>query len=239
MPEGIGRGKLVPARLAEQMAEALEHGEFERLRSIGFELYLAGHLARDIFDHALAPAFHALGRRWQHGEIEIYQERRGCEMCMQFLRELLRAIPSPSAEAPYAIGGTLAGDGYTLGAHMAEIVLREAGWRAECYGVGLPAATWCVAMEKAKPRLVWLSVSWMESVSAFVAEARKLCRCAKQHGVALVVGGRALSESIRQQLPYSAYGDNFQHLAAFAETLWQPAEGHAAGGLRKKEGGRA
>ena len=120
---------------------------------------------------------------------------------------------------------------------MAEIVLREAGWRAECYGLGLPAATWCAAMEQTKPRLMWLSVSWVKSVSTFVEEARRLCGCARQHGVALVVGGRALSEPIRQHLPYSAYGDNFQHLAAFAETLWQPPESHAFGGLGE-EGGR-
>jgi len=239
MPAGMGRGKVVLARAAGQMAEALEQDEFEQLRRVGFELYLAGHLARDIFDHALAPAFRAIGQRWQHGEIEIYQERRACEMCMQFLRELHRAMPQPADDAPYAIGGTLSGDGYTLAAHMAETVLREVGWRAECYGVGLPAATWYAAIEKTKPRLVWLSVSWIESVATFVEEARRFCECAKQHGVALVVGGRALTESVRQRLPYSAYGDNFQHLAAFAGTLWQPREASAAGGLAKKAGGRA
>lgn len=236
MPEGIGRGRGVAGRAAGQVAEALERGEFERLRRIGWGLYLGGHPAREIFDDVLAPAFCAIGGRWQHGEIEVYQERRACEMCMRFLRELLRAIPPPPEEAPYAIGGTLAGDEYTLGAHMAEIVLREAGWRAECYGLGLPAATWCAAMEKTKPRLVWLSVSWVESVPTFVEEARMLCGCAEQYGVALMVGGRALSERIRQQFPYSAYGDNFQHLAAFAGTLWRPREGDVRGGFAKAAG---
>lgn len=238
MPEPVGRGKLVPTRAAEPIAEALERGEYEGLRRIGLELYLAGHLARDIFDHALAPAFRVIGWRWQHGEVEIYQERRACEMCMRFVHELGGAMPSAPEGAPYAIGGTLAGDGYTLGAHMAEIVLREAGWRAECYGLGLPAATWCAAIGRTKPRLVWLSVSWMESRSTFLDEARTLCECAGQHGVALVVGGRALSEPIRQQLPYSAYGDNFQHLAAFAETLWRPPKGHTANGLGEKASSR-
>jgi methanogenic corrinoid protein MtbC1 len=157
---------------------------------------------------------------------------------MRFLRELLGTMPAPPEDAPYAIGGTLAGDGYTLAAHMAEIVLREAGWRAECYGLGLPAATWCAAIEKTKPRLVWLSVSWIESRSTFLEEAGTLCDRARQHGVALVVGGRALSESIRQPLPYSAYGDNFQHLAAFAETLWHPRKGHTASGSGGRVGRR-
>ena len=37
--------------------------------------------------------------------------------------------------------------------------------------------------------------------------------------VAFVVGGRALTEPIRQQMKYAAYCDNLQHLEAFAQTL--------------------
>jgi len=222
MPPTTGRATVVLGQAAGQMADALGQGDAERLRRIGFDLYLAGHPVREIFDRALAPAFHALGRRWQHGQVEIFQERHGCEICMHFLHELRSAMPSPPEDAPYAIGGTLAGDGYTVPAHMAEIVLREAGWRAECYGVALPSGTWCAAIEKTKPRLLWLSISWVGSVPTFLEEASKVCECARQHEVALVVGGRALTDSVRRQLPYSAYGDNFQHLAAFAETLWRP-----------------
>ena len=36
--------------------------------------------------------------------------------------------------------------------------------------------------------------------------------------VAFVVGGRALTESIRQQMKFAAYCDNMQHLESFAQS---------------------
>ena len=37
--------------------------------------------------------------------------------------------------------------------------------------------------------------------------------------VAFVVGGRALTETIRQQMKFAAYCDNMQHFESFAQTL--------------------
>ena len=37
--------------------------------------------------------------------------------------------------------------------------------------------------------------------------------------VAFVVGGRALTEKVRQEMKYSAFCDNMQHLEGFAQTL--------------------
>jgi hypothetical protein len=41
-------------------------------------------------------------------------------------------------------------------------------------------------------------------------------------GIAVVVGGRALTEEVRAQMPYTAFGDGLTHLVEFARSL-QPA----------------
>jgi excisionase family DNA binding protein len=223
LPATAGRGKETIERARSQMRSALETGDEPQVAQLVFDLYLAGHAACDICDQVIAPAFHDIGTRWQHGEIEVYEERRGCEVCMRVLYQLRRLLPSISDSAPHAIGATLEGDPYTIPTLMAEIVLREAGWRADSYGIGHPFSTLSAAIRAVRPRLFWLSASAIASVPEFIAEYSKLYETAVECRVPVVVGGRALTEDVRRAIQYSAHGDALRHLISFAQTLNQRA----------------
>lgn len=225
LPPNTGRGGVAVGRSIEMVRGALESGDEEKLRHLVFSLYLAGHTARDICDKVLAPAFHAVGVLWYTGRLEIYQERRACEVCLRVLYQLMSSLPPPGADAPAALGGTLRDDPYTLPTTMAELALREIGWRAESCGAGLPASTLCAAIEARRPRLIWLSVSHIASTTAFLENYESLYRTASAQRIAVVIGGAALNDAIRRQIHYSAYCDNLSHLVAFAEAL----EGHSNG----------
>jgi MerR family transcriptional regulator, light-induced transcriptional regulator len=223
LPATTGRGKETVERARSQMRSALEAGDEPQVAQLVFDLYLAGHAACNICDQMIAPAFHDIGARWQHGEIEVYEERRGCEVCMRVLYQLRRLLPSISDSAPQAIGGTLEGDPYTIPTLMVEIALREAGWLAESYGIGHPFSTLCAAICAIRPRLFWLSVSTIPSIPDFLAGYAKLYETAVECSVPVVVGGRALTEEIRRAIQYAAYGDTLRHLISFARTLNQRA----------------
>jgi excisionase family DNA binding protein len=224
LPATTGLSDGVLERSQGRMQEALEAGDPERCRAIAFDLYLAGHAVVDICDKVLAASFRALGDRWEHGDLEVYQERLACEITMRVLLELRAVLASPAVDAPYALGGTLGPDPYTLATTMVETALREAGWRAQSHGVGIPAETYCAAIRDKAPALFWLSVSTLESVPKFVAQYRVIHEAASTRGVPVAVGGRALTEDIRQQLAYSAFGDNLRHLVTFARTLYFPSK---------------
>ncbi len=219
LPSTTGRGKETIERARLQMRLALETGDEQQVARLVFDLYLAGHSACDVCDQVIAPAFHDIGARWQHGEIEVYEERRGCEVCMRSLYRLRRVLPPVPDSAPHAIGATIEGDPYTIPTLMAEIVLREAGWRADSYGIGHPFSTLCAAIRAVRPRLFWLSVSTIPSVPDFLAGYSKLYETAVECGVPVVVGGRALTEEIRRAIQYAAHGDTLRHLISFARTL--------------------
>ena len=102
---------------------------------------------------------------------------------------------------------------------MVETVLAEAGWRATSCGTMLPAATLGEAVRENRPQLLWISVSTIESVPEFLAEYGRLYETAAELGTAVVVGGRALTEEIRQQMAYSAFCDTLRHLVTFVDTL--------------------
>ena len=219
LPSTVGQGATVVARARDQVRDALLAGDEDQCRRIVFDLYLSGQSACEICDRVLAVAFHDIGDRWECGEIFVYRERRGCEIALKALHDLRQAIRTPPADAPEAIGGALEHDPYRLPTTMIEIALREAGWRASSYGTLLPAATLGEAVRENRPQLLWVSVSSIESVPQFLDEYARLYETAAELGTAVAVGGRALTEEIRQQMVYSAYCDTLRHLVTFVATL--------------------
>jgi MerR family transcriptional regulator, light-induced transcriptional regulator len=218
LPSITGEGGLAVARARDQMRDALLAGEVELCRRIAFDLHLAGKSVSVICDLVLAASMHEIGDQWNCDEAEIYQERRATMLCLRLLSELRSSIPKPAERKPSALGGTPECDPYLIPTTMAEIVLRQNGWRAQSLGCRLPFPTLIVAIRDVRPQLFWLSVSHLDDADRFLAEYRAFYEEVRGE-VAVVVGGRALSEPIRRQMEYSAYGDNMQHLEAFARTL--------------------
>lgn len=218
LPPTSGQSTRVVARARGQLVDALIAGDEARCRQVAIDLYLAEHSISVLCDDVFAAAFREIGRRWSCGEAEVYQERRGCEITLRVLHELRSILPPPPAEAPMAIGGAAGGDQYNLGTTMAELVLRDARWNAVSLGDNLPFETLAAAIKEHQPKLFWLSCSHIPDASEFLAGYRQLH---DEFGmdVAFVVGGFALTEDIRQQMQFSSYCDNMQHLAGFAQTL--------------------
>lgn len=220
LPATTGQTVRVIDRAAEQMTEALVAGDDDQSRTIVLDLYLAEHSISTICDRVIAPSFEAIGDRWECGQAEVYQERRGCSIALRVLHELRTLIPPPPANAPVAIGGAVEGDQYNLATTMAELVLRDAKWNAISLGSNLPFATLAEAIKDHRPRIFWLSSSHIEDEQAFLTGYEELY---EQFGmsVAFVVGGRSLTEPLRQQMRYAAFCDTMQHLESFAQTIYR------------------
>lgn len=228
LPATIGLGNTVQSYSLAQFRSALEIGDEDQARGVLFNLYLAGHTLCDIADKIIAATFHAIGEGWAQGHTEIYQERRAIEIAIRCIFELRQVLPPPAPSAPHAIGATTEGDPYTLPTTLIELVLREAGWRADSYGPNHPFETLARAIQQSKPRLLWLSVSTIPSVDDFLTRYATLYETATAAGVAIVVGGRALTTEIRSQMTYAAYCDQFRHLVSYAASLTQAhADGQA------------
>jgi excisionase family DNA binding protein len=209
---GLERGQTL-------LAEALLAGDETVARQILFELYLAKQPLHTICDRVIAPAFREIGERWCSQRAEIYQERRACEITLRAIYELRRLLPEPQTTL-LAYGGTPTADSYELPNAMVEIVLRELGYRTVQLGCSIPFDSLAKAVLASQPQLFWLSTSHIHDDESFVREFAVLSTACEQTKTALVVGGRAFTETIRHQLVYGAFCDNMQHLAAFARTLF-------------------
>ena len=226
LPATTGRTSRVIDRAVGQLVTALVRGDDEQCRQIALDLYLAEHSLSTIFDQVFAPAFESIGNRWECGDVEVYQERRACEISLRVLHDLRTLIPVPPTDSPLAIGGVVEGDKYNLGTTMAELVLRDGKWNAISLGSNLPFPTLAEAIKHHRPRWFLVSCSFIRDEPAFLRGYSELY---EEFGldVAFVVGGRSLVESVRQQMKYAAYCDNMAHLEACAQTL-RGASGRAS-----------
>lgn len=204
---------------AEAYCQALVAADEEQCRKLLLDVYLSKCRLSVLGDQVVAVAFRQLGRHWERGELEVYQERWACEITRQTLYDLRSLVGSPPSSAPLALGGTPAGDCYTLPPRLVELVLRECGWRARSLGSSLPLSSLTNALLQKRPRLCWLSVSHIANLSEFLHGWAELSEAAAGQGIPIVVGGQALTAEIRQQMPYGTHATTLEELEALVERL--------------------
>ena len=204
------RRALTSALVSDDFDGALESIARQWQSSSGFDV---------LADELIAPALATLGERWSRGRLEIYQERRACELVLRCLQELGRRLVAPGSAAPRALGGTLEGDPFAMPTALAEIVLRERGWDARSLGTWLPAATLARAIVDQAPDLVWLSIGHCANERQIVRDVSVVERAARSVSAAVVVGGRALAADVRRRLRHAAFCDGMVNLTSFAAVV--------------------
>lgn len=211
----------VPDNLEPDQAafrQALARGEEDQCREI-LQRRVSRHGSRgESAEYLISDAMHGLGEAWGCKEIDPYQERRACDLCIRLINELRAELPPIGPDAPVAVGGTPSGDPYQLPTALVELSLREVGWNATSLGNNLPFTSFLQAIADHSPAMVWLSVSSIANPATFVAEQNRL---AAELGddVPLLMGGRALTDEIRPQLSYTAHCDSIRQLIDLAAMM--------------------
>jgi len=207
---------------ADELATALEELDAEKVRGILFGLYWSEFSIAEIGDFVIAKAFEKIGQDWACGRLEVYRERAACQIVSSFLTELDRLLPQPAASQPLAVGGTLSNDHYMLASQLVCLVFRQKSWRSLWLGMNLPAETLVQALRDLNPAIFWLSVSHITSPELVIEASQVLYQAASEKGCFLVLGGRAIEESLRSKLRYSAFCKDLTHLDMLLDMLPPP-----------------
>jgi len=175
-PESIGLPDLAGISVADlndataQFQQALVAEDESKCYRLLTYLYVNGWAMEQILDHVICPAFKQIGSQWQHGDLEVYQERRACEICFEGLGRIKAILNAPEPTALTAIGGTIEDDHYTLCTKGIEVTLVSHGWKATSLGTHLPFSTLLQAALIKRPDLFWLSVSYLKDEDTFVRD---------------------------------------------------------------------
>lgn len=206
---GIPAGARLAARqeseVLPRMISTLERGDERELSALLTGLFLANTTVAEIADNFIGTAFTAIGDKWSHGELEIYQEHRAVAVTLSALGKLGAFLPIPSAAAPVAMSATLSGDPYTLSLTLIELALREIGWNTIQLGPDHPADTLAAAIDDIQPRLLCINVSHIANEARLLAGLEQLYEVASTTGTALAIGGGALDERLRRQIRCTAH----------------------------------
>jgi len=218
---GAGKRRAVDAEsLTPALWDAVVGGDAAGVQSLLEGAYRAGLPVETIADCALAPVMHRLGCEWEDDRLDVWQEHRGTQACVAATHKLLAEVQKQARRRrPVAVGAAPPGDLYVLPSLLAQLVLTDAGWDAVNLGPDTPFESLTEAVRELRPRIVWLSVSHVADAQEFIQAYRKFQQSAQQQGVAVAIGGRALDEPLRSQMPYTSYGDGLTHLAALARSL--------------------
>ncbi len=173
-------------------------------------------------DDLIRPVMERIGHGWMVGSLDVYQEHEATQTVATALRDLVDRVALEERPGPMALGATTEGDPYVMAGLLGELVLRETGWRVRNLGVNLPLRSLAHAAIRHRPRLIFLSVSYLEDEDQFVREYRSFHEDATAVGAAIIVGGQALGAELRSRLNYASYGERMAHLAEFARRLSPP-----------------
>lgn len=202
------------------LTDALSNGDRFRIRAVIWRAVEAQRSIAAIADQLIAPAMTRLGHDWENGRIDVFHEHRATQFVLELLVELKAKLGlHVHRDGPMAVGGAPEGDFYSLGSLLGQMTLLENGWQAIQLGSNTPLWSFSRAIKELHPRLVWISASHLRDPVGFVEEMGDFCRNASEIGVAVVIGGRAITEAMRATLPCSLIGENLTQLADFAQTL--------------------
>ncbi len=223
-----------PASLSQRLLDGLRVGDIGQTRSVLHGAYAAGLPIEVLGDAVIAPAMAQLGHDWESGRIDVMHEHRATLLCTGVLHELRPALEANAPRGrPVAVGGNPEGDHSLLASLLIQMMLLDGGWDAINLGPHTPLASFRVALRELRPHLVWLSVSHLSDPQKFRDEYEAFHHEAKQGGVPVAIGGRAIEVSLRDPLPASFHGASLTDLAVFARVLHPrphlPKRGRPAG----------
>jgi methanogenic corrinoid protein MtbC1 len=184
-----------PAALAESfLRQALDGNQGAAYQTIIAADDVGLPLAR-LFGEVLQPALTELGRRWEHGELLVAQEKEVSELARDLIADLsLRHAHTP-ANGPALVAACVEGERHELGLRMVCGLFRAEGWAVHYLGADVAPRFLLEAVQLHRPKVILLSVKLAKNLPA-VKEAIDVLstELSSEHVPPIVVGGQLAIE---------------------------------------------
>jgi hypothetical protein len=130
-----------------------------------------------------------IGERWADGRLTVVQEHIASSALQRAIAVVVETIPVPAA-ARRCLLACAEGEEHTIGLSLAELCLREAGWRSEWIGSHTRPTDVCERVRAGAVDLVGLSASAaMTDRRGLRIQERLIGGVCQRAGITLALGG--------------------------------------------------
>jgi MerR family transcriptional regulator, light-induced transcriptional regulator len=191
-----GRGHEAPTDHDERLTVALDRFDEADANAI-LDDAIARFTVEAVISRVLLPVLHAIGTRWQSGEISVAEEH----FATALLRGRMLALGRNwgAGRGPFAVLACPPGELHDLGLIAFGLLLRERGWRVALLGADTPIGTIADAVAKLRPDTVVLAAVTPEPFEAVADEIRSLAG-----GTPVLIGGEGAGAKLAIRLGASA-----------------------------------
>ncbi len=152
---------------------------------------------QEIYSTIFEAVLHEVGRLWETGRIDVFQEHFISAMTETYMAMLSERFPSPTLPRT-AIGVACGGEMHQIGVRMVLDFLGLAGWHTRFLGTNLPTQSFISALADSPVDLVAISVTmaYNRNQAADLIRAIREAPAARQ--TRILIGGRALNQEPEQ-----------------------------------------
>ena len=183
------RGSAAPGPAALLLVDALARGDVRSARQQISDTAARGTAPDRLIVEVMLPAMAEIGRRWELGEVEVFQEHLATEA----IQSLLSGLPLMTTGVPPKNGWTALvtcapGDEHSLIPLALAAYLEFRGWSVVNLGRSLPAGQIARAVTALSPRVLFLTFTTITRLDETL-EVIELCRAASAR-CRIILGGR-------------------------------------------------
>ncbi len=148
---------------------------------------LRRHSAQELMDELLGPTLIWIGELWEKGEWTVAQEHRATAVLARIVQELPRSPRYERGETALVVAAE--GEWHTVPIGMLDCALRSDGFDVEALDGPIPAGQLLSLLHELGPRAIVVTCV----MTANLPGVRRMARVARDAGIPVVGGGRALT----------------------------------------------
>ena len=168
-----------------------------------------------LFGEVLQPALTELGRRWEHGDLLVAQEKEVSELARDLIADLSLRHARTSPDGPALVAACVEGERHELGLRMVCGLFRAEGWAVHYMGADVAPRFVLEAVQLHRPAVILLSAKLAPSLPAVKETIDVLTAgLGPEHLPPIVVGGQTAIEQPEALRTWGAIPVTSTHPAA-------------------------
>ena len=185
--------KMVNKEEYKRVLEYLLNGDKDKARSLIINIYNSGVEIEFIYFNILEKVLKEIGRLWEIGKIDVWNEHYVSENILDIMREIKSIQDKKKYNNISLISLTAGAEEHNIGIKMISDLLEIEGYNVTYLGSNIPTNSIINAIRSKKPRVIAISVTISHNIEAAKNIIKAIRDVFKENSPIIIVGGMAFN----------------------------------------------